>query len=66
MDTQEFNEMRAESYTKKMTADKSRLWLMIGMKEDGSHTFVADDSLTPLSVAEKLERIAKIIRQQHG
>jgi len=66
MDTKEFNEMRAESYVKKLTTDESRLWLVVGMKENWNHTFVADENLTPLSVAEKLERIVKAIRQHHG
>lgn len=66
MTTKEFNETRGESWLKKMTEDKSRLWLMIGMTEDKKHTFVADDNLTPLSIAEKLERIAQTIRQQHN
>lgn len=65
MDTKEFNEIRSFNYIKKLTEDESRLWLMIGMTEDKRQTFVADESLTPLSIAEKLEGIASAIRGKY-
>lgn len=63
-ETEKFNNDRTETWVKKMTQDKARIYLMIGFTEDGKHKFLTDEALTPHKVAEKLERIAKQIREQ--
>ena len=62
MTTKNFNETRASICLDKMSKDESRIWLMVGMKENGAYSFVADDKLTPEKVANELETLAKAIR----
>ena len=62
METKKFNEGRASVWINQMTRDESRVWLMVGMKENGSYTCVGDEGLTPEGIADRLETLAKAIR----
>ena len=66
MNTQEFNEKRAEAWLKKFNADESRLYFMIGLKKNGALSFMADPGLTPEKIADKLESLAKSVRERNS
>lgn len=65
MDTKEFNNIRSQKWVKRFTDDKSRIFLIVGMKENGAHTFVMDESQTKEKIAQKLEELAKAVRLQN-
>lgn len=65
MDSTLFNKERCENFLTKMNKDESRIFLMVGMKEDGTSTFVSDNTFTPERLASFLEGMAKSIRQQN-
>jgi len=60
--TEIFNNDRASKWAKQLTKEKSRLFLMAGMKKDHSFFLTFDKTLTPKLLAEKLEELAKAIR----
>lgn len=64
MTTKEFNKMRTEQWAEVFTQDKSRIFMMVGCKQDGTLTFLADESQTLEKIAQKLEEMAKEIRMQ--
>ena len=65
MTTKDFNKDRAEAWLDKMNKDESRLWLMVGMKQNGSYTCVGDEILTPNGIADRLETLARAIRMKN-
>ena len=62
MNTKEFNDIRLEKWKKRFTDDESRIFLIVGMKENGAYTFVADESQAPLKIAEKLYELAEAVK----
>lgn len=66
MQTEEFNRQRVERWVEKFNKDESRVFLMVGLKQSGNYTFIADNSQTPEKVAQKLEDLAKAIRAQNA
>lgn len=65
MTTPQYNKARTDTWLKKFNEDESRIFLIVGMKQNGNFTFQADAVLTPLKIAEQLEGIAKAIRIQN-
>lgn len=66
MTTEQFNKTRSEKWVKRFTDDESRLFLMVGMKSNGSYTFVMDESQTKEKIAQKLEELASAVRLQNS
>ena len=66
MNTKEFNEKRAEAWLKKFNADESRLYFMVGLKQNGALSFMADPGLNPSKIADKLESLARGVRERNS
>lgn len=66
MTTKEFNKGRADEWLERMTKDEARLWMMVGMKENGAYTFMVDAGLTQEGIAQRLENMAKAIRTKNS
>lgn len=60
--TELFNNDRSAKWTKKLTQEKARLFLMVGMKKDHRFTLAFDKTITHTQFAKKLEELAKAIR----
>lgn len=65
-ETDDFNRIRSDEWVKKMTKDESRIFLIVGMKQNRAFTFVCDESQTPEKIAQKLEDLAKAIRLKNS
>lgn len=61
--TPEFNEQQYDNWVGKMNEHDARLFLVIGIKPNGSKMVVASDALTQEELAIYLEGIAQGIRQ---
>ena len=66
MNTKEFNDERAKVWLDKMSKDESRIWMIVGMKQNNAYTFMADTALTPEKIADRLETLAKAIRERNS
>jgi hypothetical protein len=66
MTTHEFNKTRSEKWVKRFTDDESRLFLMVGVKQNRSYTFLMDESQTKEKIAQKLEELAKAVRMDNS
>lgn len=66
MTTEQFNKTRSEKWVQRFSNDESRLFLMVGIKENGAYTFVMDESQTKEKIAQKLEELAKAVRLQNS
>ena len=65
MTTEKFNKLRSKEWLKIFNKDESRLFMMVGIKQNGSYSFMADPSQTPQKIAQELEELAKSIRMQY-
>jgi len=63
MTTKEFNKGRSSKWIKQFNLDKSRIFLIVGIKENGNYTFVVDESQSVEKVVETLELLAKLVRK---
>ena len=58
--------MRSEEWIKKFNEDKSRIFLMVGVKQNGSYTFVADESQNPEKISQKLRELSETVRMKNS
>lgn len=66
MNTKEFNDARSEKWVKRFINDESRIFLIVGIKQNGAYTFVMDESQTKEKIAQKLEELARAVRLQNS
>ncbi len=62
MTTKTFNKNRCSKWLKVFNKNKSRVFLMVGMKEDGLFSFVFDESQDADEIASNLESLAKLVK----
>lgn len=62
--TKEFNDARTDKWKQQFTDDESRIFLIVGMKQNGTYSFVSDETQSKEKIAQKLEEIAKAVRKQ--
>jgi hypothetical protein len=64
MTTSEFNNKRVAEWTAKFNADESRVFLIVGMKQDDSYSILGDPAISPQRMADKLEELASLLRKK--
>ncbi len=64
MTTKKFNKHRLDTWVKTLDKDEARIFLIVGMKDNGDYTFIADESMTLEDIAQIFERLVKLIRRE--
>jgi len=65
MKVEEHNKIRTDKWGERFNKDKSKIFLVVGKKEDGSYTFATDISQNPYAVAQELQIISKAINKKY-
>jgi hypothetical protein len=65
MSIEAHNKLRDTRWPERFTKDKSKIFLIVGKKENGDYTFATDISPNPFQVAQELEAISKSIKKKY-
>ena len=64
MTTEDFNKMRADAWLKKFNGDDARILFWVGVKENGVHAFLADDTQSMEKILKNLKDLVKSMETQ--
>lgn len=65
MSIESHNKIRTDKWGERFNKDESKIFLIVGMKKDGSYTFATDISQNPFAVSAELQVISKAIQKKY-
>jgi hypothetical protein len=65
MITEAHNKLRAEKWTSQFNKEESKIFLIVGKKEDGTYTFATDMGKNPFKVSQELSAISKALHKKY-